>query len=407
MSTTIVEAEFRARLTQVIHTFDSVVAVAKAVGVSDNAIYKWLSGRGQPSVNNLVSLARAARVSIEWLATGEESKQTAAAITHAMEHGDYIFMPRNRIRFSSGREGVLSSDQVVDSVAFRAAWVKRSLNTEPRDLLLIEVDGDSMAPTVKDSDLILANLAEPRFKQDGIYLLRHDGGLTVKRIQRRPDGKLLVRSDNPKYEADGGSDGEGYRASDLDRRPGVSRSLTPSTFLRVARDAELGDEEGARDHCEAFEEHRDVNRAHHGIGKREHRGAMHDDRHRNQEQHDEPCAETRAIVEENQRGASEFDDGGDRHPERAPRNRGRHQVDVTAHRGEVGDAGEHEDQGEENAGDDPDGGTLDEQIVVGSFHGILVAAGGIGVNRMLLRTLRRVFLFSRFRTMLRARRTQK
>ena len=26
-------------------------------------------------------------------------------------------------------------------------------------------------------------------------------GLEVKRIQRRPDGKLLVRSDNPKYEA--------------------------------------------------------------------------------------------------------------------------------------------------------------------------------------------------------------
>jgi phage repressor protein C with HTH and peptisase S24 domain len=109
-------------------------------------------------------------------------------------------MPRNRIRFSSGRDGILRSDQVVDSIAFRADWVKRVLHTESRDLILIEVDGDSMAPTVEDSDLILANLAEPRFRQDGIYLLRPDGGLTVKRIQRRPDGKLLVRSDNPKYE---------------------------------------------------------------------------------------------------------------------------------------------------------------------------------------------------------------
>jgi phage repressor protein C with HTH and peptisase S24 domain len=58
-----------------------------------------------------------------------------------------------------------------------------------------------MAPTVEDADLILADLAEPRFRQDGIYLLRHDSGLAVKRIQRRPDGKLLIRSDNPKYEA--------------------------------------------------------------------------------------------------------------------------------------------------------------------------------------------------------------
>jgi phage repressor protein C with HTH and peptisase S24 domain len=201
MSTTIVDSELRARLTQVIESFGSVVMVAKAVGVSDNAIYKWLAGRGQPSVTNLVALARAARVSIEWLATGEESKQSAQAITRAVEHGDFIFMPRNRIRFSSGREGILRSDQVVDSIAFRAEWVKRRLSTEARDLLLIEVVGDSMAPTVEDADLILADLAEPRFRQDGIYLLRHDSGLAVKRIQRRPDGKLLIRSDNPKYEA--------------------------------------------------------------------------------------------------------------------------------------------------------------------------------------------------------------
>jgi len=201
MSTTLVDAGLRARLTQVIESFGSVVMVAKAVGVSDNAIYKWLAGRGQPSVTNLVALARAARVSIEWLATGEESKQSAQAITRAVEHGDFIFMPRNRIRFSSGREGILRSDQVVDSIAFRAEWVKRRLSTESRDLLLIEVVGDSMAPTVEDADLILADLAEPRFRQDGIYLLRHDSGLAVKRIQRRPDGKLLIRSDNPKYEA--------------------------------------------------------------------------------------------------------------------------------------------------------------------------------------------------------------
>jgi len=197
----VVDAAFRSRLTQVIHSFGSVVALATAVGVSDNAIYKWLSGRGQPSVANLVALARAGRVSIEWLATGDEPAQGAQASTRAAAHGDFIFMPRNRIRFSSRRDGTIRSEQVVDSIAFRAAWVKRVLNAEPRDLILIEVVGDSMAPTVEDSDLILANLAEPRFRQDGIYLLRHDSGLAVKRIQRRPDGKLLVRSDNPKYEA--------------------------------------------------------------------------------------------------------------------------------------------------------------------------------------------------------------
>src|SRR5580658_1120896 len=193
MSTTLVDAAFRSRLTQVIHSFGSVVALATAVGVSDNAIYKWLAGRGQPSVANLVALARVGRVSVEWLATGTEAARAGV-------QGDFIFMPRNRIRFASGRDGILRSEQVVDSIAFRAEWVKQTLKADPRDLILIEAVGDSMAPTVEDADLILANLAEPRFRQDGIYLFRNESGLVVKRIQRRPDGKLLMRSDNQKYE---------------------------------------------------------------------------------------------------------------------------------------------------------------------------------------------------------------
>src|SRR5271165_174387 len=99
MSTTLVDAAFRSRLTQVIHSFGSVVALATAVGVSDNAIYKWLAGRGQPSVTNLVALARAGRVSVEWLATGEEPGRSAQAMARSVEHGDFVFMPRNRIRF--------------------------------------------------------------------------------------------------------------------------------------------------------------------------------------------------------------------------------------------------------------------------------------------------------------------
>ena len=193
---------FASRLTQVIHSF-GIGGLAgdggRGIGQRDLQVASGAGAteRGEPGGAG----ARGAGVG-RMAGDRERSRRRAqAASRHAVEHGDYIFMPRNRIRFSSGREGILRSEQVVDSIAFRAEWVKRTLRTETRDLILIEVVGDSMAPTVEDGDLILANLAEPRFRQDGIYLLRHDSGLTVKRIQRRPDGKLLVRSDNPKYES--------------------------------------------------------------------------------------------------------------------------------------------------------------------------------------------------------------
>jgi phage repressor protein C with HTH and peptisase S24 domain len=200
MSTTVVDGAFRNRLTQVIHSYGSVVALAAAIGVSDNAIYKWLAGRGQPSVGNLVALARAARVSVEWLATGAESAQSRPA-ARSVEGSDYIFMPRNRIRFAGARSRSIRSEQVVDSIAFRASWIKQRLRADPRELILIEAEGDSMAPTIEDSDLMLASLAEPRFRQDGIYLLRRENGIEVKRIQRRQDGKLVLSSDNKRYEA--------------------------------------------------------------------------------------------------------------------------------------------------------------------------------------------------------------
>jgi phage repressor protein C with HTH and peptisase S24 domain len=201
MSTTVVDAAFRNRLTQVIHSYGSVVSLAATVGVSDNAIYKWLAGRGQPSVGNLVALARAGRVSVEWLATGAESAQSKPAAAHSVEGSDFIFMPRNRIRFSGARSRIIRSEQVVDSIAFRASWIKQRFRADPRDLILIEAEGDTMAPTIEDSDLMLASLAEPRFRQDGIYLLRRENGIEVKRIQRRQDGKLVLSSDNQRYEA--------------------------------------------------------------------------------------------------------------------------------------------------------------------------------------------------------------
>ena len=70
MSTTLVDEEFRRRLRLIMQQFGSVADLARAVGVSDNAIYKWVSGRGQPSMMSLVNLSKAAGVSVEWLATG-------------------------------------------------------------------------------------------------------------------------------------------------------------------------------------------------------------------------------------------------------------------------------------------------------------------------------------------------
>ena len=205
VSTTMVNmAEAKAlqsRLDQVLRKFGSVADLARQIGVSDNAIYKWLSGRGQPSVTNLVALAKVSKVSIEWLATGHEvtGAQRGTKRAAAVESGDFAYLARYDV--GAGGAIALRSEQVVDYLAFKSEWVRARLNTEPRNLLLIEMLGDAMTPTLDESDLLLVDLSEPHFRHDGIYVLKREDDLEVRRLQRRPDGSLNVICDNTAYPA--------------------------------------------------------------------------------------------------------------------------------------------------------------------------------------------------------------
>ncbi|HUN57756.1 MAG TPA: helix-turn-helix transcriptional regulator [Candidatus Binataceae bacterium] len=200
MSTTVVDEEFRRRLRLIMQQFGSVADLARAVGVSDNAIYKWVSGRGQPGMISLVNLAKAAGVSVEWLATGQGTPAKEKAETVAVpEPAEFIIMP-NHVLKSGGNRNSIQSSQIVDYLSFRGDWLRRVINTDPRSLLLVEAVGDAMSPTIDEGDLVLADLRESRFRHDGIYVFRAGGTLAIKRIQRQSDGMLLIRSDNSAYE---------------------------------------------------------------------------------------------------------------------------------------------------------------------------------------------------------------
>jgi phage repressor protein C with HTH and peptisase S24 domain len=180
--------------------FGSVADLARAVGVSDNAIYKWVSGRGQPGMISLVNLAKAAGVSVEWLATGRglPAKSKSAELAAPVELPGFVAMPRLALRGAGGRL-TTQSQQLVDYLNFRPEWLQRVLGADPRSLALVEAVGDSMSPTIDDGDLVLVDLREPRFNFDAIYVFKAGSDLSVKRVQRQQDGSLIVRSDNPAY----------------------------------------------------------------------------------------------------------------------------------------------------------------------------------------------------------------
>ena len=111
-----------------------------------------------------------------------------------------ILVPKLAIGASAGAGASVDGEAVEGEVAFDPKWL-RELGADPRALSIIRVEGDSMAPTLDDGDDILVDGGDAAARlRDGIYVLRMDDVLMVKRVARAPgQGRISVISDNPHY----------------------------------------------------------------------------------------------------------------------------------------------------------------------------------------------------------------
>ncbi len=115
---------------------------------------------------------------------------------------DLVAVPRLALGASAG-PGSLQEDEIAaGALAFDSRWL-RAIGGRPDSLSIIRVDGESMAPTLNDGDDIMVDRSDAGERlRDGIYVLRMDDVLMVKRVALTPRrGSFSVRSDNPLYPA--------------------------------------------------------------------------------------------------------------------------------------------------------------------------------------------------------------
>jgi len=111
----------------------------------------------------------------------------------------FVKIPRYKVVASAGNGTMIHSEQIVDHLAFRSDWVRHALGVPVASLALINVTGDSMEPTLSNGDLILIDTSVSKVEDSGVYVLRYDGILKVKRIHSKYDGSVVIISDNAKY----------------------------------------------------------------------------------------------------------------------------------------------------------------------------------------------------------------
>jgi hypothetical protein len=110
-----------------------------------------------------------------------------------------ILVPRLKLGASAGPGAHADEEQRAGEIGFERTWL-RKLSISPDALSIIQVAGDSMIPTLGDGDDILVDRGDGAERlRDGIYVIRLDDALMVKRLAMRPAHRLSVLSDNPAY----------------------------------------------------------------------------------------------------------------------------------------------------------------------------------------------------------------
>ena len=145
-----------------------IMRAAKEAGVPYTTL-RDVMGHGDGKLSVIAALAQVCGVSIDWIAHGDGA-----------EPGD---APPPPLPDTGGLD-----------------WLAQRLGAARDELVAFHASGDAMSPTLRDGDLVVARRDPGRLAAPGIYAVEIDGMPAARRLERRPDGSVLVATDNPLYE---------------------------------------------------------------------------------------------------------------------------------------------------------------------------------------------------------------
>ncbi|AIR02588.1 hypothetical protein LG71_23035 [Pluralibacter gergoviae] len=152
---------------------------AKRAGIGYSTVHNYLQAVSSPTLENLVLLAKAGGVSVEWLATGKEFSKPANT-----DQAEELL----KIPFIDGNDFLL-----LDSGAFP------DLQKKAKSLAALRVSTDVMEPTFLVGSVLLIDQNRKQLRDGKVVILHKAGNYLYKRVQIAPDGYNLS-SDNNKYE---------------------------------------------------------------------------------------------------------------------------------------------------------------------------------------------------------------
>lgn len=187
--------DFADRLNKSLQNMDfGVKELSEISGVSYEMARRYTLGTAKPRDEKMMRIAERLSVSPAYLdygVTDDSDRPEKGTVRikqldlHASAGHGYINQP-----FPT----VISSIEIPEPRIYEL-FGRRTLD----GIELINVDGDSMMPTLNPKDLLFVDRSVDHFNGDGVYVFNFEDSTFVKRLQKVKGRKLAVLSDNEKY----------------------------------------------------------------------------------------------------------------------------------------------------------------------------------------------------------------
>ncbi len=169
-------------LQKLINYIPSVTELAKIIGITQNALSSRKSSNGYFSEKeqNLILTFYKKNKSLD---------------------GDCLSIPVRGDVYASMGYGVTIYDEKQTGTYQISGKLANDLGINPQKTEMIFASGDSMLPTIEGGDSLLVDLNRKEIYDGRIYCVRIEGQLYAKRLQKIPPTKIIVISDNQKYQS--------------------------------------------------------------------------------------------------------------------------------------------------------------------------------------------------------------
>jgi len=180
----------------------NVEQFAHKLGIASNNYRNYLKGETRKVPLDLLVAVLGLGLSPNWLLTGEGPMLKAdQPLSGRLPHEGFEYVPLFEADASAGPGSENPESPPESLLAFRSDWLRYYVGASVQDLFGLTVDGESMEPTLRNRDTILVDRTKAHSRLDGIYVIRDEGTLKVKRLAFLRGHRIRIISDNAIYPA--------------------------------------------------------------------------------------------------------------------------------------------------------------------------------------------------------------